>query len=193
MSSAISSILAKYLCILLVGLAIKLMDDCLDEPMQDLADCCQQGAIAYALLALATAAAIASDTACSLFFAAYILGMAGDATRPLASRLRGWEESLLVLGIGLASVGWRPLLAATSTLAAVQLYDDFADVAVDARLGRVNLVRKWGYTECLLLLAISMATGALLNPLQTLLVFLAVPPVLALTRKTRREDEWVCT
>ncbi|MGI6559243.1 MAG: hypothetical protein ACOX20_10030 [Limnochordia bacterium] len=189
MSSATSSVLARYFSILLAGLAIKIMDDCLDEPMEDLAVYCRRGAIAYGLLALAIAAAIEWETACSLFFAAYILGMAGDEIRPLASRLRGWEESLIVLGIGLASVGWKALLAAMSTMAAVQLYDDLADLAKDARWGRANLVRRWGYTECLLLLAISMAIGALLNPLQALFVFLAVPPVLTLTRKIFREDE----
>ncbi|NMB17472.1 MAG: hypothetical protein GX980_10220 [Firmicutes bacterium] len=191
MSSAVSSVLAKYLCILLVGLAIKLMDDYLDEPKdtKGLANYFQRGTIAYSLLALAVAAALEAKTACSLFFAAYILGMAGDETRPLASKLRGWEESLIVLGIGLISVGWETLLASTAILAAVQLYDDFADLAKDARWGRTNLVRTWGHTECLLLLAISMSIGALLDPLQAILVFLAVPPVLTLTGKTFREDE----
>src|SRR5690606_29875589 len=81
------------------GVAIKLMDDYLDQELdallgrRTLAAAVGPGAVAYAMAALALAMLLDGPAAGSLFLAAYAVGMAHDPAGRLPTGLAGWQEA----------------------------------------------------------------------------------------------------
>lgn len=124
--------------------AVKVMDDGLDEP-----ETVSAARVAYALAALAVAAAADRSLALAGFFASYAWGMAagprafrgGDR---LPSGLFGWMESLAALALAGWVAGPRPGLAALCAAGAVQCADDVLDGAADRRAGARSVALRWG-------------------------------------------------
>lgn len=154
----------------LAALAVKLIDDWLDQDRDrtigraNLAASLGVGTMVYAALALALAAGINAPLSLALFLASYILGMVSDLGRLFPSRLTGWQESLLVLVAGLALSGWRTMLFAIAFVAAVQLIDDCLDLAADRLAGQRNLACRLGVAECLLLAVTALLAAWWLAP-----------------------------
>lgn len=125
--------LLPLVAVLLTGAAVKLADDVLDRHL----DACrgritsynllQEGSTTYALAFLAVAAALDPPRATSLFAAAYAVGMVGTAGERLPSGLKGYQESLLLLGgLGLWW-GWQEIVSSLAVVGAWQLIDDMLD------------------------------------------------------------------
>lgn len=148
--------LTVCLAVILCAAAVKLLDDWLDQDHDlvagptNLAVLLGPGTTVYAALLLAMAAAINAHVSLALFFASYSIGMFNDFGRVLPSRLRGWQEALLVCGLGTVLLGWRIMLFSLLFIAAVQLFDDCIDLAADRRAGQRNLASRFGPVECLL-------------------------------------------
>lgn len=152
MSGTASSLAAAALA----ALAVKLMDDTLDEP-RDLAagranwaTRLDGGAASYALALLALSAGLDGRLAAAVLLAAFGVGMRGGRER-LPLGLRAWQESVLALGLAVWLCG--PRLAAAAVLAAVcaQAADDVID-------GQA----RWGSAEtCLVGLAAGLGAAAL--------------------------------
>lgn len=128
------------LALTLTGLAIKFMDDHLDQELdaasgvKNWALWLGPGVMPYALLFLSLATAVRPALSLPLFLAAYALGM---IRTPLALNPSGlaaiWETALVFL-LGVFLFGWRPVLWAFSFLGAVQIADDLLDQSSPAHL-----------------------------------------------------------
>jgi len=194
------SLLREAAAILLVGGAIKLMDDFLDlrydvfEGEPSLAVRLGEGTLAYALLLFALAALADARASCALFLGAYAAGMAGDFDRQLPSGLYGYQEAAAALVAGLLFLPWPWALWGLSVMVAVQAVDDLEDLAPDHASGNPNLARRLGVVETQLLGVLTLFLAALLRPVSTAVVFVAVPLLLwaarALVWPARRAGRW---
>lgn len=115
------------------GIAVKLMDDVLDSPLdrmrglRNLADRLGRAATPYALLALAAGLYFDSRLGFALFLAAYAVGMTGRPYERLPSGLQAWQEMALAALLLVLLSGWRLAAQALLLLIAVQLWDDLWD------------------------------------------------------------------
>jgi 1,4-dihydroxy-2-naphthoate octaprenyltransferase len=145
------------LAVILCSCAVKLTDDFLDQE-HDLsggranwAARLGPGTMVYALLLLALAASINTRISLSLYFASYIIGMFTDLGRILPSRLSGWQESVLVMIIGIILFDLRTMIFSLLFITAVQLIDDCIDIHSDRLCGQRNFACRLGVLECWLL------------------------------------------
>ena len=178
-----SSLLTEWLGIVLAGWTIKLMDDWLDVEYdqcigkQTLASRLGRACLPYGLLGFGLAMAVAPGVAFTLFLTAYALGMGHDLRERMPTRLPGWLESILALGIavwygGLWLAGW-----ALAVMLMIQLLDDLMDLHNDRRSGQNNWAIRFGFVESALLMFICALAAVLLDPWKTAAVLVALPVV----------------
>ncbi|QIA27020.1 hypothetical protein DYI95_005360 [Thermaerobacter sp. PB12/4term] len=124
----------RVLAVLLVGVAVKLMDDVLDREEDawtgrpNAAARLGPAATAYALAALAAAAALSLRDALLLFWASYAWGMAHGSGTRLPLGLRAWQETAATVALSVAAAGLPDTLAALALVGSVQLVDDWIDL-----------------------------------------------------------------
>lgn len=142
--------------------AVKLADDYLDREYDAIAgkanwaEFFDKGTMLYAMFLLALAAGINARMSLSLFLGSYIVGMFNAMYQRYPSRLNGFQESLLALGVGMLLFGWSYMLFSLSFVFAVQLFDDCLDAKSDNISGQRNLANRFGKMECSLLGVICM-------------------------------------
>lgn len=125
---------ARVLAVVATGIAVKLMDDVLDQQedavtgQPNVAVPLGGAAVAYALAAFALAAALSPRDALSLFWASYAWGMAHGAGQRLPLGLRAWQETALAVALAVLTAGVPDALAALALIGAVQLLDDWVDL-----------------------------------------------------------------
>lgn len=178
-----SSLLVEWIGIVLAGLTIKLMDDWLDVEYDQcvgrhtLAIRLGRACLPYALLGFGLAMSLAPQEALALFLAAYAIGMGHDLREKMPTKLPGWAESAIVLGIS----GWATSIGLTlwalCVMAMIQLLDDLMDLQHDRRSGQNNLAIRFGFVEVTLAMFITLLASVLLSPLKTVQVLLAAPLV----------------
>lgn len=162
------------------GLAVKLMDDFLDLQYDSQAGIPSpavrlgEATLPYGLILLAIGAAFHAPIALSLFFAAYAIGMVQDLRRPLPSGLTGWQESLLVLGLGALLLGPVNQIWGLAIMVFVQAIDDTIDYHVDQMSGNPNLLRRFGWVEVNGVAFGCFVLAAWLYPIETALTIVAV-------------------
>lgn len=180
----------------LTGLAVKIMDDFMDAPLdqcrglQTVAQRLGTASLPYALAAIAAGAALNHRWAISLFLASYALGMAVDLGRRLPTGLLGYQEALVALGASLVLYGPVRTAAAVAIVTAIQMTDDLLDWREDRLAGGGALTRKLGLFEALLVLAISGGVALLADFGMAVAAWVASGAVLAVMPKgTMRKGE----
>lgn len=186
------------LAILCTGLAVKLMDDFLDLQYDSQAGIPSpavrlgEATLPYGLILLALGAAFHAPIALSLFFAAYATGMIQDLIRPLPSGLSGWQESVLVLGLGALLLGPIVQIWGLAIMIFIQGIDDVMDYDLDQVSGNPNLVRRFGWVEVNGVALGCFILAALLFPIGTGLTIAGVAIldtwVWRLALRTKRES-----
>ncbi len=171
MSATIYELFIQGLAILLTGIAVKMLDDYLDEP-EGWIECLERGVPAYGMLFLALGVGLAPSTSLSLFLASYALGMIHEPDRQLPLGLQAYQENILVLTVGFIILGWKEILSSLSILLAVQLIDDTLDQKLDTSMGHPNIRNHLGVVETVLLSMISLLIAAYLHPSKTFLVII---------------------
>ncbi|MDB5083668.1 MAG: hypothetical protein JWN30_554 [Bacilli bacterium] len=178
------------LCILLIGITIKLMDDWLDQEFDEcvgkktVARKLGKSALPYSLLLAVLSAVVNPPLAISLFLASYSVGMAFQFTDRMPTGLPGYGEAAIsfVVGcclIGVPLMGWGIVMMLT-----VQLLDDILDSKLDKQSGQQNFVVKVGIVEGSLLFFLLFVSSILLNAFETCLVLIAMP-IIALSQEWR--------
>lgn len=162
-------------------MVIKVTDDYLDEVPQgpSLAAKLDRGVTPYGLLLFSLAVSLDPGTVCTLFLAAYAVGMIKDPDLLLPTSLPTWAESLMVSACGTWLWGWRAMVSSLIIMAVVQLGDDYLDRDQDWQQQRFNLANRWGRVETLLLILLLGYLSLLLDWEKTLMV-LALTPVVNL-------------
>lgn len=145
---------------LLTGIAIKTMDDILDEEYDcvlkqpNLAQRFGRGIAVYGMLCLVIAAYLDRALALSLFCAAYVVGMGFSRDALYPTRLSGLVEGVLVSVLSVYFVGIPMTAVAFCLMTAVQLCDNWLDE------GRHSLLPLIAVSLCL-------AVGGALDTLMT--------------------------
>lgn len=153
---------ARAVAVALVAIAVKLLDDALDREEDRVvgrpnwAGGLGPAVTAYAMAALAAAAALSARDALPLFWAGYAWGMAHDGPARLPLGLTARQESALAVAVSLATAGVADTLGALALVGSIQLLDDWLDLRGDqeaAGLGTVprNWAGRLGRVEAFLL------------------------------------------
>lgn len=181
--SSYGSLLAAFAGLWTVGLAIRLMDDYLDAPIDLLqgvptpAHRFGSASLPYALAGLSIGSLLSSKLTAAVFLSAYAIGMAGELTRVLPSRLRGYEESLLAIVIGALGAGPLIMTWALMTMFTIQALDDLIDLRIDSYTGGRNWCHRYGVGEVALSGLLSVAVSGALSPLLTGLTLLVAASI----------------
>ncbi|MBE3589420.1 MAG: hypothetical protein IMW98_01165 [Firmicutes bacterium] len=151
-------LLARWLAVAAVAVAVRLVDDLLDAPLDAGARTPNwtarlgAGAAAYALAALAAAAALDARAASACALAAYAAGMLREPRGRMPSGLRAWQETALAGALCLWAGGPALGTAALLSLLSVDLADDLADdpsPAVSYLGARWPRAAAWGFSAAL--------------------------------------------
>ncbi len=179
MSPAIFEVGRRFLAVLLVGLAIKLMDDSLDIEEDQafgkvnlVAAVFGPGATAYALVCLALAATLKADLVLPLFLASYLLGMGWNLRERLPSGLPTWGEGVVCLLVMYWFWGMHMTLFALASVGAVELLDDYLDSCrlQGAGCSAGRLTHSLGQMETLMLAVVLLLGSFLLQPTNSVIV-----------------------
>lgn len=186
---------ARVAAVALVAVTLRLLDDVVDREADratgrpNWAEVLGPATTAYALAALAAAAALSTRDALSLFWAGYAWGMAHDGPARLPLGLTARQETVLAVGLSLATVGLADTLGALALVGSIQLLDDWLDLRADRQLAAPGAApRNWagrlGRVEAFLLgVALGLAAAAR-DPLQAVTAWAVA--VVFMTRGARR-------
>lgn len=161
MWSGPSEIVRGALSVLAIGIAVKLLDDCVDGEGRTLFGLAPVGATVYAVLAAVLGTALALPVATPLFAAAYATGMLHAPSERLPSGLPAWLEGALVLAGATAVAGIARTAQALLVIAALQAADDLIDFQRDAAAPGRNWAYRVGRVETALigLICLTLATA----------------------------------
>lgn len=157
--------LAIVFSVFLCAIAVKLVDDFLDQDLDTLAGAYNfasflgKGTVIYAMLALTLATSINAIVSVPLFLASYSIGMFSDLKQLFPSGLKGWQESFLVIFCGSLLWGWEQMFFSLLFVSSVQLFDDYVDLEKDQIVGCRNIASRIGKVECFLLSIIGMLSA----------------------------------
>ena len=157
---------ATGLAVFLTALAVKALDDLLDEPERwagEAGRAVGRGGpwlAAYIAVALVLAAGLAPGTSVSLFLMAYAVGMLPSLGEKLPSGLPSWAESLAALAVAVLVAGPLETLGSLLVIAGAQAFDDYRDADEDRAAGRASLAVALGQRGALAA-AILLGLGAL--------------------------------
>ncbi|MCL6580865.1 MAG: hypothetical protein K6U08_04515 [Firmicutes bacterium] len=158
----------------LTGLALRFLDDLVDEPPPP--DRTGAACGVCAAVALVLAAGISPATAVSLFLAAYAVGMAASPRERMPSGLPAWAESLVALVLAGLLAGAAQTVSALLIALAVQAVDDRVDLADDTREGRPNLAAAAGPRVAVALAAVLALAALVLAPQLTVAAAVTAAP-----------------
>jgi len=154
-TSEFNYLLTKVFSIFLMGIVIKIMDDYMDQDIDAIENqpniytALEQGGLPYALLLFSLACIFDHITAVSLFLSSFAVGMVGNLTAKMPSGLYGYQESMVIVLLGLV-IFKIEMLSSLLIMAAIQLWDDLMDYESD-KIRKNNLAFLLGKVECLLL------------------------------------------
>lgn len=168
-----------FMAVLFSSVAIKLLDDTLDQEVdsvigrRNFATTIGIGTVVYAVLALALAACFNYKMSIALFFASYSVGMFNDFGRTFPSRLRGWQEAVVVITMGSVFLGLSIMVFSLFFISGIQCIDDCIDSKRDRLCGQRNLACRLGSMECLAFGLIFILSAGWVNSELFLPVFFA--------------------
>jgi hypothetical protein len=170
--------------LVLVQLAIKLLDDYLDQQEDgehrcSLADVMGQGTVAYVLLFYAISSRLDPNWAFTIFISSYACGMLGTSDWLLPSGLPPRVEIIIVLLLGLMLAGWSEMLSSWVLVLGVHLIDDVLDEKQQGQhTATKNLAHRFGRVEVCLAGIVCSLMALFLNPVKAILSWIALPLVL---------------
>ncbi|MCL6516555.1 hypothetical protein [Alicyclobacillus sp.] len=190
MYGALHEWVAPFAALLLIGAAIKLMDDHLDAEYdilrgeRTLAARFGRALLPYGLAVGLLAAAIDPRLACALFFASYAVGMFHQLRERLPTRLPAWVETLAAVALAGLTAGWQTALWAIAVAAVIDWTDDLSDAARDRLTGQRNLAIRIGVVETTLLVLLALCAAVVLDAKDTALAFVALAVLTVLSEVT---------
>lgn len=183
MSGTWLEIFRTFVSLLLMGAAVKLMDDSLDAVYDEargqrtLAARLGRSALPYVLLLGVVATALNREAALAAFLGSYVAGMFTTLDQKLPSRLPAWLEVIVIVVLALATLQWQDALWGIAMMSVIDWLDDLVDYASDKVRGQWNLAHHLGVPETLLLILIALVVAVLTNPLYTAVTFVVVPVI----------------
>lgn len=108
------------------------------------------GVVPYILVIFSLACILNPAAAITLFFASYITGMAGDVNAKMPSGLFGYQETVMIILLGLMIFGAGEMFSSIFLIIAIQFWDDYVDYNTD-KYSTKNWAFILGKNESLLL------------------------------------------
>jgi len=152
------------LSVILAGLAIKLLDDCLDQHRIDYAP--------YAMCSICVSVFLWSESL-SLYLCSYIVGMFHDERLKLITHFRVYQEQGIVFLISYLLTGLKATFSSILIIFIIQLMDDLMDEKIDKYECKKNWALYFGRIETLLLASILFIICTYIDAFKTLLCLTA--------------------
>jgi len=166
-------VLRKFISILFTGIVVKIMDDYMDREFDELVNnenttkILGLGMLPYAIFIFSLACILDLATAISLFFASFTTGMVWNLNAKMPSGMHGYQESLIIIVLGLILFGAVEMFSSLLLIFAIQLWDDYVDYNKD-RYSTKNWAFIMGKNESLLLGIIFFISSLYLDYIKTL-------------------------
>ncbi|QTL98300.1 hypothetical protein GM661_10075 [Iocasia frigidifontis] len=146
--------------VILIGFVIKMMDDFLDQEIDilqgdwNLTSVLKKGILPYSLVIMIFALHLNFAESVSYFSASYLLGMSSTAADKLPSRLRGWQEGLILIVIAIYLTSLREVITSIILVLILQFVDDYLDYKKEIYIKKDNLINKLGHLNGLIIFII---------------------------------------
>ncbi|MTI67777.1 MAG: hypothetical protein FH753_14420 [Firmicutes bacterium] len=137
-------------CITIMGILIKVLDDYYDEDYIN----SDKNITLYGLLAFSIACVFKSSLAITLFLSAYIIGMFKDFNRKLTLGLKGYQEGILLIIICLVFINPIEVFSSFFIILIIDIFDDILDFKYDKKYNKKNYVLQFGLGEVLIIVII---------------------------------------
>ncbi len=192
--------LKRLLGLLLVGLAIKLMDDFLDQEKDkasgqyNLYHILGISILPYSLVIFSFGLYLNLVEGISFFAASYLLGMAHDYHLRLPSGLIAWQEGLIVFMFSTYLTDLKNSLSALLLILLLQFIDDLIDFKKDSQYFQANLFKKLGFFNSVLIMLALTIIAIIFYPVK-LIYFITAIILLYLSfeiLKIKNRDEHLC-
>lgn len=192
--------LKRLLGLLLVGLAIKLMDDFLDQEKDkasgqyNLYHILGKSILPYSLVIFSFGLYLNLVEGISFFAASYLLGMAHDYHLRLPSGLIAWQEGLIVFMFSTYLTDLKNSLSALLLILLLQFIDDLIDFKKDSQYFQANLFKKLGFFNSVLIMLALTIVAIIFYPVK-LIYFIIAIILLYLSfeiLKIKNRDEHLC-
>lgn len=134
----------------------------------------------YILLIFGLACFINKKTTLTLFFASYSIGMMGSLEAKMPTSLYGYQESIIIVILGIILFGITEMGSSVFIIACVHLLDDYIDYNKDKNYKK-NLVSILGKVEVVILSLIFMLSAIYIDPFKSVLVLILINPVVYIT------------
>ena len=174
MSSEVISIIIKIAAILVTAVVVKTIDDVLDleNPYESpFAAFFQRGTLPYMIAIFSLALVLHFETAFTLFWASYTIGMVRAPLQMLPTGVTGAVEIVIGILILIVVSGCSSTIWGLTVILAVQCMDDLLDQEVDNKRKGTNIALTIGQGECFLLFIIALYTAVTLQPLESTAAF----------------------
>ncbi|KNF08917.1 putative membrane protein [Gottschalkia purinilytica] len=142
--------LKLLICIIMSAIVIKVIDNAIDYNdgyVDEGRLISERGILPYIVILISIACILNTSVTVSIIFSAYVIGMFEDLKRQLTFKLKGYQESIIILIIGILFLGIKEMGSSLSIILAIQFIDDFIDIKKDKLLGNKNYVLKFGKIE----------------------------------------------
>lgn len=175
-------LVSKIFAVFLTGLVIKMMDDFIDSEYDDmlgkrnLSNVLGRGILPYAIFIFSLACLLDPRTSIGLFFSSYILGMVTDYNVKMPAGLYGYQESLIVLSLGILLLGFSEITSSLFIMGFVQLWDDLCDYKKEKNCGK-NYVKLLGKVECIILSIICFLSAFYFDAVKTVAASLSAASI----------------
>ncbi|QZY56910.1 hypothetical protein [Crassaminicella profunda] len=142
----------KFSASLLIGFTIKLIDDYVDDELDYMGkNNIDKTILLYSILFIAIAAGIYVEYAVTLISACYMVGMFHDMAMKLPTRLRGYQESIIIFFINIYLFSFHEMITSFLAIGIIQLIDDLCDTKWDKKYGYKNFANQFGKVEIIII------------------------------------------
>lgn len=179
--------------LLLMGAAVKMLDDALDlqadlaNGKSTIAGRLGRSVTAYVVILALCAAAFQLPVAIAVFLGSYAVGMFSSVRERMPTHMPAWLEILCACALAVLFCGWQAALWGVAMMAAVDWLDDLRDLPADRRVGERNLAGRIGFIETLLLVLVALSVAVLTEATWTVFAFLALAVLEVVAGVTTRQ------
>ncbi|MCT4618746.1 MAG: hypothetical protein N4A62_05090 [Marinisporobacter sp.] len=164
----------KFIASLLIGFTIKLIDDYVDDDLDYLDQMnIHKTILLYSILFIILAAGIHVEYTVTLISSCYMVGMFHDMCMKLPTRLRGYQESILLFLINMYLFSFYNIITSLIAMSIIQLIDDLCDRKWDKKYGYKNFANQFGEVEIMVISLILIILLAMLDYRKLLIIMIA--------------------
>lgn len=160
------------LSISIIGFTIKIMDDYIDDDKSltsNLFNEENKAILPYSLMFFSLSCLLDKNIAISYISSAYIIGMFHDFFSPLSFKIKGYQESIIIILINILFLSFMEFVTSIFIIFIIQIWDDIIDISKDKYYGNKSLALKFGVVEVLIFSMILFSISLKVKLIKTLI------------------------